>query len=439
MKKTDLTILGGGWAGLLCALLSRNKNPDITINVFEKDRYEERGGLLRSEVESGFTFDIGGPHILFSRNRIILEKIVSILGENVRQHERKAIVRYKGQNVPYPFENGLYTLKPEERVILGSDLIKAMIKSAGNPEWTPKTFEDWIFGYFGGSIARDYLMPYNRKIWKEEPSNMDADWVYSPGRLPFPEVDEIVRSIAGLPSIGYKEQATFYYPVKGGIQALYDSLLEKVTKNDIDVIFGTEIRSCKKEQNSWLINGNFRSSSVISTLPLRTINRVFDLSDEAAASVSKLTYNKDIVVGVALKVPTPDYSIMYVPQSDVPFHRLTWMSSLIPVDSRGQSNLIAETTVSQNDSLDNRNIVNETISGLIKLGIIKSESDVIFSKQWVNELAYPIYNNGHENFRYNALSYLKNMGIKSVGRWGSWHYWNTDKVYEAVENLVNMQ
>jgi protoporphyrinogen oxidase len=104
---------------------------------------------------------------------------------------------------------------------------------------------------------------------------------------------------------------------------------------------------------------------------------------------------------------------MYVPQSDVPFHRLTWMSSLIPVDSRGQSNLIAETTVSQNDSLDNRNIVNETISGLIKLG--------------------------HENFRYNALSYLKNMGIKSVGRWGSWHYWNTDKVYEAVENLVNMQ
>jgi len=31
-----------------------------------------------------------------------------------------------------------------------------------------------------------------------------------------------------------------------------------------------------------------------------------------------------------------------------------------------------------------------------------------------------------------AINILKGNYIISVGRWGSWHYWNTDMVYRAI-------
>lgn len=71
-----MIILGGGWAGLLSAKLLSEKCPDSYIHILEKSKFEERGGLLRTDEIGGHSFDIGGHHILFSRNLETLDNLV---------------------------------------------------------------------------------------------------------------------------------------------------------------------------------------------------------------------------------------------------------------------------------------------------------------------------------------------------------------------------
>lgn len=437
MIDTDFTVLGGGWAGLLYAHELKLKFPNKRVTVLERSSEGSLGGLLRSEEIGGFVFDIGGPHILFSKNREVLNKIVSLLQDDVRKIERKAFVDYKGTLVPYPFENGIYVLPPEERVSLGIDLIKALVNFEHNPGWEPNNFKEWIYGIFGNAIGKSYLEPYNKKIWKTPPEEMRADWVFTPGRLPLPSLKDIVSSIAGIESVGYKEQAFFYYPSTGGINKLYNRLLEECLRIGVRVITGFNVVSLKKEGTKWLVNNQVSASVAVNTLPLSVIPHIMQVPKTIETEAEKLNYNRDVVVGVAINKPSPDWHVLYVPRSDIIFHRVTFMSNLMKNNNALQSNLIAETTVNKSEEVDVVKITKDTISGLMELGIIDSDRDIIFTKTWVNEFGYPIYDFNNNKARDKILAFLKQNSINSVGRWGSWHYWNTDKVFEAVIRSVS--
>ena len=414
-----------------------NKFPKASITILEASSDNDLGGLLKSENVQGFLFDTGGPHILFSRNKVILRKIVGFLDDNVREIERNAYIYYEDKYVPYPFENGIYILDPKLRKEIGRDIIASMLKNARDPNWSPTTFKDWIYGFFGNTMGSSYLEPYNRKIWKKDPNEMEASWVFSPGRLPFPSLDDIVSSIAGIQSVGYKEQQFFFYPKTGGIKALYDSLLKKVKVAGVEFIPKYRVTKVVKEKEYFLINDDLHTRKVINTLPLTILPDILDAPLEVSESARNFIYNRDVVVGVALNKPSPKEHVLYVPSERIVFHRLTWMSNLAGTPNPGQSNLIAETTVPAKASLDLRQVTASTIDGLIKMNIIGSRSDVLFSKTWLNEYGYPIYDMKHIESRKKLFNYLDTLGIYSVGRWGSWHYWNTDKVYEAVLEIVN--
>ncbi|UCD93309.1 MAG: NAD(P)-binding protein, partial [Methanobacteriota archaeon] len=57
---TTIGILGGGLTGLTLGSLIPESQ------ILEKE--EVVGGLCRSKTKDGFTYDIGGSHVLFSRN-----------------------------------------------------------------------------------------------------------------------------------------------------------------------------------------------------------------------------------------------------------------------------------------------------------------------------------------------------------------------------------
>lgn len=63
----DVVVLGGGWAGVLYGLEYKSRYPNSSIMVLE--RQKAIGGLLRSEVINGHVFDVGGSHVIFSRNK----------------------------------------------------------------------------------------------------------------------------------------------------------------------------------------------------------------------------------------------------------------------------------------------------------------------------------------------------------------------------------
>lgn len=158
MLKFNTCILGAGWAGLLVA--KRMNESNLTdLSIIEKSKLDELGGLLRTEEIDGYTFDCGGPHLLFSRDEKILSEITNILNPNYSKRMRNNYVLYKDQFIPYPFENGIYQLNPEERVKFVKGIIDRMFYIAKNEQWKPKNFLEWMMGYFGDHMANEYLIP----------------------------------------------------------------------------------------------------------------------------------------------------------------------------------------------------------------------------------------------------------------------------------------
>jgi protoporphyrinogen oxidase len=435
MNSFDKAILGAGWAGLLIA--QREQKIGIkNLTLIEADKKENFGGLLKSIVIDGFTFDIGGPHLIFSKDKTILSEIVKLLGENCSLKVRNNFVYYDNEFVPYPFENGIYKLSPEKRVKFIKGIIERMIYIAKNDVWKPETFLDWIIGFFGDYMANEYLIPYNKKIWKRPLDKIASDWVFIPGRLPFPNLEAMIKSAAGIPNIGYEEQANFYYPKRGGIQSLFNSLFDKVINNGIRVIDNERITKIDMLPNGkFLINEKFEVKKIVNTIPLPEILTSLGKNDEYYNLANKFDYNSVVIVGVAINSKTPEQTTIYVPDPKIIFHRYTWMSSLIPSSDPSKSNLIAEITVPKGERIDTKKIKLETIKNLADIGAIKDENDVIFSKAWINKYGYPIYTLDHNYVRNEATHILKENGIISVGRWGSWHYWNTDMVYKAVYDV----
>ena len=431
---TDVIILGGGWAGLSSAYHIKRQKPDLDVLVLESQDKADRGGLLRSEKINGFTFDLGGPHILFSRNIEILSEIVSFLGRNVGKHARKSFIFYDGRYIPYPFENGIYVLEPEKRANIGLGIIQSMMKVKENPAWHPNTFRDWMYELFGDAMAMDYLDPYNRKIWKRDLTTLDTDWVFSPGRLPYPELKDIVRSIAGVESIGYKEQSGFFYPKYGGIQSLYDSLIAIVKSLGVKVSMSTLVSKVKRNKGSFIVNDAFQTRNILNTLPPSTFASILDDGGELGRVAEKFDYNRVVVVGIAYDGESPYQHAIYVPDPNIVFHRFTWMNNLTSDTPKGKSNLIAEITVPHWENCNLKAIRERTIKDLITIGAIKSIDKILFSRVWINEFGYPVYIKDHNKTREEFFQLLRLSGIYSVGRWGSWHYWNTDKVFEAAKS-----
>mgnify|MGYP001626204748 CR=1 FL=1 len=426
-------IIGCGWAGALLAYELRRRHPSLDVIIVEP--FKEVGGLLRSEFISGFTIDVGGSHVIFSRRRDVLDGILNFLGGNYVKHFRDSYVLLGSHLVPYPFENGLYVLPPEVRAEALISFVESMISR--DQSWMPRNFLEWVYGAFGKWIADNYLIPYNLKIWKRPLDDLSADWVFTPGRLPIPNWRDVVRSAVGIRTEGYLEQAEFYYPLVGGIQALHKSVTKLAIDLGVKILTNFRLDGIRKVGNEFVVNNELRSDKVVNTMPLPELIKALDPPTEVVKAASQLDYNPVLVTAIALRREAPKHHWIYVPKSDVVFHRYAWISNYSPYNSpKNSSLLIAEATLKPDEEPNADRLTHKVVEDLMRLDVVKG-NDVIFIKSWIHKYGYPIYRLNHVRVRGTILGWLEDLGIKSVGRWGSWHYWNIDRVYEEVIKLIS--
>lgn len=427
-----IAVLGGGWAGAALAYELKRAHPLAEVVVLE--RKDVPGGLLRSTTLDGHTIDVGGSHVIFSRNELVLKRILDLLAGNCIPHSRKSFVRLGQHLVPYPFENGLYALPPEERAEALVSFLEAFFSL--DRDWRPRNLREWIRGSFGRWIAEKYLEPYNRKVWKRPLEQIDVDWVYTPGRLPVPEWREVVRAAVGAPSVGYREQATFHYPLKGGIQALFNTVYDKATQLGVKVVTNCPVESVKKTKDGFIVNERYRAEEVYSTIPLRELVKAAEPPESVIKAANSLDYNRVLIVGVALKGSAPDQHWIYVPDEDTAFHRYAWLSNYSPYNAPlGEATLIAEVTVPPFAPVEEGKIAERVVEQLVELEVVK-EQQVLRVKAWLHEYGYPLHTLTRRKVLQEIHGWLYEVGITSIGRWGSWEYWNMDRVYAEVLKLV---
>ena len=164
----DTAILSGGIAGLsLASFLDR------PVAVLERE--PAVGGLSRSYSLNGVAYDIG-PHIMFSKNKEVLDLHTSLVPTN--RIRRSNQIFFKGRYVKYPFENDLAALDPADR-----DYCLKEFLSNPYENYVPGNMLQFFLSTFGEGITKLYLQPYNEKIWKFDPAFMDTQMV---DRIPKP-------------------------------------------------------------------------------------------------------------------------------------------------------------------------------------------------------------------------------------------------------------
>ena len=181
----ELGIIGAGVSGLSVARLLAGR---FELEVLEKDK--EIGGIARVKMIDGIPYHLVGGHCFNSKNPRVLRFVESVLPKTeMHGIKRNARIAFKGHKVGYPLEFSV-----REIAAFDLDLAQRITEDFLSAEPCDTTnLADWFRSRFGVALAEEYLIPYNRKIWGMEPSEMDPSWVE--GKLPIPNKRQFFESL----------------------------------------------------------------------------------------------------------------------------------------------------------------------------------------------------------------------------------------------------
>ena len=408
-------ILGGGISGLALAV-----ELGARCEVLEKSN--RCAGLCETVAEDGFLFDATGPHILFSKDKETLAYIVEVLGENVHQKKRQNRIWFKDRYVKYPFENGLHVLDKQ-------DLYECLLGYLKNPhEGPPQNLAEWAYCIFGEGIADKYLLPYNHKIWKWDPKLTSLDWA---ARIPRPPMEDVLKSAIGIETEGYLHQLHFYYPKRGGIEALVKAFADRCQER---VQLGFEVAEVAKEGQLWRVTSKAgdvrRYATLVSTLPSHELAKIWpDRPQDLDAALGRLRYNGLANVLLGWRGSRDDTTAIYVPDPDVIFHRVSFPGSFsehcVPP---GHAALVAEVTAAPDSELWARSddaIREDVLAGVEKLGLLRRE-DLVYQKVIRYPYGYPISDLDYATNVAEMREIVAGTGLHLLGRFAEFDYINAD-------------
>jgi UDP-galactopyranose mutase len=413
MKKT--VILGAGLAGLSAAYHLQSE-----YEIYEAG--SESGGAAGSFTAAGFTFD-HAIHILYTKDPYICKLLRHLLRDNYSEQTRSSWIYSHNKYIPYPYQANMKGLPGSIIMenILGLLKVKFAIEK---PE--PGNFEEWIMATFGKGIARNFMLPFNRKVWAADPTNMSAEWIEE--RVPVPRLLDVLKGIMRRESTTtYGPNNLFWYPRQGGMASLAKSFLRHIN----NVRYQSKcIRIETNKKIAYFNDGKQCTyTTLISSLPLpMIISLIGNIPFSVAIAASKLRANRvsTVNIGVA-REKISDKHWVYFPEDQFLFQRISFpanfSASLAP---KGASSVMAEISSSAFRPLPRVDIAAETITQLRRIGILRNDDEILIAKVVQIDPAYIIYDNDHREAVKTIHNYLRSVSIIPCGRFGEWEYFNMD-------------
>ena len=411
-------ILGGGLAGLSTALHLRR--PWVLV-----ERESRVGGLVRTEtMHGGFRFDPTG-HWLHLRDpgmkSLIHERL---LPDGLVTVARRAAVFTRGVFTRFPYQVNTHGLPPEvvAENLLG--FVEATVGEGGRAlrEREPANFEEFILRHLGTGFARNFMVPYNTKLFGVHPRELSAAWC---GRfVPKPSLKEVVDGALGLGSDALGYNATFVYPKEGGIEGLALALRAALPTGP-----GTEVRvSTEPTALDWerriarLSDGSeVLWSALVSTIPLPAlVGLLHRVPEEVRAATAMLRATDVTWVAVGVRGPNMQpWHWVYTPEPEFTTYRIGSPSAVFPGTSpAGTSSFYVEYSGPRSPESCGRAAVGD----LIRARMIRSAADVLFTEPRVIRNAYVLYDANYGQARATVMEFLASAGIWTAGRYGNWEY-----------------
>ncbi|MEO1696986.1 MAG: FAD-dependent oxidoreductase [Planctomycetota bacterium] len=421
-----IAILGAGISGMaLARFLEQGGVSRDAITLFEAG--SKAGGLCHSKTVDGFTYDVAGGHILFSKDAHAMQWMKDEAGGDAafETRDRNTKIRFEDRWVHYPFENGIGDLPKDATYDCLEGYVRAWHERKTTGSDAPADFKNWIRWRFGDGIADHFMDPYNEKIWKRPLEHITSDWVA--GRVPDAPVEDVLRAAVGIRTEGYTHQAIFYYPKEGGFQGITDGLARTLEGR---VQLNTPVTSVVKKGEGWAVNDE-EFDVVVNTIALTYLPKIVDgMPDEVAEACTELEYNGLVTYLIALdRAEHPNLSWIYLPQvKQGPANRVTYMSNYATGNApEGKTSFLVEITTPGGQPFPGPELEEEMLRGLETAGLLKRDEVLFTDRSQVNH-AYVVFDHGYAKRREVALGWLEENGLNPMGRFGRFEYDNSDQI-----------
>lgn len=398
-------IIGAGISGLSSARLL-SKDHDVT--VFE--RASVPGGIARPKMINGVSYHTTGGHCFNSKHKEVIEFVFKEVLPESNWHKviRKSNIKFREITVPYPIEYSVRQIHKRypdiaERIVL--ELLSADNTRHAN------NLDEWFRQNFGDTLADEYFIPYNKKIWNRAPKEMSHEWVKD--KLPMPDKKSFAASLFG-DERDKMPHAEFFYPNSNSQIGFIDALAKGVK-----IILNYEIQSIDASTPlaGYTVNGEHTFDLLISTIPLNILpNLIKNCPIGVMNAAGKLRYNK--VSTMLWESMETDSTWTYLPSSSGIFHRYIHIGNFFDPKSNY--------TITES-------IGERTEKEMIEFG--KMDPSLIRPIDFnISDHAYVVFDDQYKDSTATIFEYLHQVGIKTLGRFGQWEYFNMDIcIFEAMK------
>lgn len=416
MKK--IAIIGAGISGVSLGRMLQGK---AEVTILEKSAMA--GGLVKCDRIAGSLFHRVGGHVFNSRNQEVLNWFWSFFDRDKEfiKARRNAKILLNGQVFGYPLENYLYQFPKETVDAVFSDLLKAS-GTVKKPEDYPN-FEAFLKGNFGETLFKLYFEPYNRKIWNTDLSQVPLGWLE--GKLPMPNLKEIILSNIIKEEEGSMVHSTFFYAKNDGSQFIVNRLAE-----GLDIRLNQAVQKIEKQGSGWNVNGDGPFDAVVFCGDVRKLGnmltQVNDAIQQAAAEVNNLKSNGTSNLLCECD-PTP-VSWMYLPGPEIQAHRIIYTGNFSETNNGEAANQGRITCTVEFSGHHEPAFMQEQIKQL--------PGNMRYLDHNHEPNSYVIQDTDTRDQINNLKSVSEPQGLYLLGRFAEWEYYNMDKAMEAGFMLV---
>ncbi len=412
-----ILIVGAGLAGLSAAYHLRG----MPYKILERER--EVGGLCRSYVKDGFTFDYTG-HLLHFRQTAIKALVESLLPAQLQRHARKSYVYSHDTYTEYPFQVNTHGLPPEvvRECLLG--FIATLSNPSSKSPAESRSFKQWIVESLGEGIAKHFMVPFNEKLWQVPLDELTSDWVS--WLVPKPDVKDVVNGALGIKDKAFGYNPSFQYPATGGIKVLPEAFLPSVENLSYDSEL-VEIETGRRRAVFRSAQGEWTEAydRIVSTVPLPDlVRRCVDLPAslrELAASLRWVSvYNVNLAVA---RERISDKHWIYFPEHRYSFYRAGFpMNFSQSMGQPGCSSLYVEISHQPTERESDAALIERVRRGLEQAGVLQRSDEVVMSDVKDLYYAYVLFDRYRGRAVQELLAELERRGISSIGRYGLWEH-----------------
>lgn len=395
-------ILGAGPAGLTFAN-KLNKEGETSFVVLEREA--EAGGLCRSIDVDGSPFDIGGGHFLDVRMAKVNEFLFKFMQEeewNLYNRDSRIVVN--NNEVNHPIEANIWQMTMDDQIKYLKSIAVAGCNIGTN---MPRNFVDWIFWKLGSKIAKDYMIPYNQKMFGKELNQLGTYWLE---KLPNVSFEDTLLSCLTKKTYGTQPgHAQFYYPKRNGYGELWIRMADEIKRNIICNVTVKGIDFNTKTVTTY-DGTKYSADVIITTIPWMEFDEIVGMPKDIQSSIRKLKFSAIQTEYHPGNLNTKAQWIYY-PNPDLAYHRILVRHNFCS-NSRGYWTETNSERV-YNDS-NNENY------------------------KYMNKYAYPLNTIDKPIIMKRLLGWAKGKDVYGLGRWGEHQHYNSDVVVDLAMKLSNI-